>query len=234
MIQMRSNAVPLPQLVLLPLVPCTTNNMRGNLPSRLCLGAVMAVLLGAVPAFAHRRAPAPPADAKPNRPPSRPAVRPPAKAPKQEHLQQWMESRKNLSVPDQQRELEKLPGFKDLPPLTQQRYRDRLAQLNNMTPQQRERLLERNEELENHTPEQREQFRQGMQQFDSLPPNRKLVFKKAYHDLREMPPAQRQSVINSEPFRAQFPENERNALSNVLAVEPYPPVKTGTAEGPLR
>jgi Protein of unknown function (DUF3106) len=134
-----------------------------------------------------------------------------------------MESHRNLSLPDQQRALENEPGFHDLPPQVQQRYRDRLAQLNNMTPEQRERMLERNEMLESHTPQERELFRQGMQQYNSLPANRKLLFKKAFRDLREMPPAQRQSVINSAPFRAQFSDPERTALANVLAVEPYPP-----------
>ena len=46
----------------------------------------------------------------------------------------------------------------------------------------------------------------------------------AFRSLRQMPPAQRQEVINSARFRAQFSDPEREALSNILAVEPYPPV----------
>ncbi len=202
--------------------------MKGNRSSRLCLGAVLVALMSAAPAQARWRRPQParpPALLKPNRPPNRPAVRPLAKAERQDHLQGWMEHHKDLSVPDQMKALENEPGFRQLPPQTQQHYRDQLARLNNMTPDQRTRLLERNEMLENHTPEQREQFRQGMQQFNSLPQGRKLLFKRAFRDLREMSPAERQTVINSAPFRAQFSDGERNALTGILSVEPYPPIK---------
>jgi len=101
-----------------------------------------------------------------------------------------------------------------------------------MNPQQREQLLQRNEMLENRTPQQQEQFREGMQLFNGLPQNRKLAFKTAFRSLRELPPAQRQAVIDSARFRAQFSDPERTALSNVLAVEPYPPITTESSHVP--
>jgi hypothetical protein len=215
--------------------------MRQYTPTRHALGAALAALLLVVPAFAAHRAPqpaGPPSAVKNVRPPVRQQpqpqpMRPAAKSgsAQQPHLEQWIEKHSNLSLADQQKALENEPGFRDLPAQTQQRYRDRLAQLNNMTPQQRSQLLQRNEILESRTPEQREQFRQGMQQYNSLPPGRKLLFKRAFRDLREMPPAQRQQVINSAPFRSQFTDQERGALANVLAVEPYPPLG-GQTQGP--
>ena len=134
-----------------------------------------------------------------------------------------MEKHSNLSLPDQLKALENEPGFREYPPQTQQRLRDELVRLNNMTPQQRDQMLQYNERLESRTPQQQEQFRSGMQLFNGLPPNRKLAFRTAFRSLREMPPAQRQAVIDSPRFRAQFSDPERTSLSNILAVEPYPP-----------
>src|SRR5271154_5202863 len=79
--------------------------------------------------------------------------------PNQEHLAQWMDRHSNLPLAEQQKELEKEPGFRDLPPQTQQRMRDRLTQLNNMPPEQRRRILERTEVMEHLTPPQRQQVR---------------------------------------------------------------------------
>jgi hypothetical protein len=168
---------------------------------------------------------------RPKVPPPRPAprpqqARPQAKAPAQNdaHIQQWMEQHRNLSPAEQQRALDQLPGFSNLPAQTQQRLRDRLAQLNTMPAQQRDRMLQYNEQLERRTPQQQAQFRSSMQFYNGLPPARKLPFGVAFRSLREMPPAQREEVINSARFRAQFSDPEREALSNILAVEPYPPV----------
>jgi hypothetical protein len=135
-----------------------------------------------------------------------------------------MEQHRNLSPAEQQRALDQLPGFSNLPAQTQQRYRDQLARLNNMPAEQRDRMLQYNEQLERRTPQQQEQFRSSMQFYNGLQPARKLPFGVAFRSLREMPPAQRQEVINSARFRAQFSDPEREALSNILAVEPYPPV----------
>lgn len=51
----------------------------------------------------------------------------------QEHLAQWMSRHSSLPVPEQQRALEREPGFHDLSPQVQQRMHDRLTQLNNMS-----------------------------------------------------------------------------------------------------
>ena len=210
--------------------------MKLPLPFRLCLGAVLAALFSASPAFARWRAPRsapPPPILRPNRPPARPAARPPAKpAQRQEpHLQQWMDNHKNLSLPDQQRAFENEPGFHDLPPQVQQRYRDELVRLHNMPPQQRDRRLEQNEILERMKPPQRQQYYAAVQNFASLPPDRRRLMARAVVDIRQLPLEQRQSVINSDRFRTMFSDGERSTLTNLLAVEPYPPV-TGAPEGP--
>jgi hypothetical protein len=143
--------------------------------------------------------------------------------PNQEHLGQWMDRHSNLPLADQQRALEKEPGFRDLPPQTQQRMRDRLTQLNNMTPEQRKRMLEHTEVMERLTPEQRQQFRAAAEQYQGLPVDRRRLVARAFRDLREMPEPQRQAILNSDHFRGQFSDQERNTLSGLLSVEPYLP-----------
>lgn len=202
--------------------------MKLHLPSRLCLGIALLALLSAVPAHARWRAwrePQPAAGpVKPNHPPNRPMARPQAKVQKQEHIQQWMDRHSNLTLPEQLRALDNEPGFKLYPAATQQRMRDELVRLHNMPPQQRERILERNEILEKMTAPQGQQYRTAVQSLASLPQDRQRLMVRAIKDLRQMPPEQRQSIIDSDRFRAQFSDNERTTLTNLLAVEPYPPV----------
>src|ERR1700722_8646385 len=108
--------------------------MRSHLPTRLTLGAASLVLFAVAPVFARVRQPkAPPAAVqKQSRPeqarpeqgrpePPRAAVTAQNQA-NQQHLQEWMDNHKNLSLTDQQRALESEPGFHELPPQVQQRY----------------------------------------------------------------------------------------------------------------
>jgi len=148
----------------------------------------------------------------------------------QEHLAQWMDRHSDLPLAEQQKALESEPGFRDLPSETQQRMRDRLTQLNNMPPEQRRRVLERNEAMANLSLSQRQQVRGAMKQFSSLSPDRRRLVARAFRDLREMPEPQRQALMSSERFRGQFSEEERSTVSNLLAVEPYLPVRK--ASGP--
>ncbi len=148
-----------------------------------------------------------------------------AQKPKQEHLGQWMERHSNMPLADQQRALESEPGFRDLPSQTQQAMRDRLTQLNNMPPEQRHRMIEHTEVMEKLTPQQRQQFRTATEDYRSLPEDRRRLVARAFRDLREMPPPQRQALMNQDRFRTQFSDQERNTLTNLLAVEPYLPVE---------
>ena len=207
--------------------------MKAQTPFRLALSAAALLLCIAVPSFARGRGPAPAQEnVQTERPVQRPNLRPPANpgaagrpgaGQHQQHLAQWMENHRNLSLQDQQRALENEPGFHELPPQVQQRTRDELVRLYNMNPQQRQRMLDRNEVLERMSPPQRQQWRQAVQQLNSLPVPRRRMMARAILDLREMPPEQREQVINSPPFRSQFSDEERSTLSTLLTAEPYPP-----------
>jgi len=148
----------------------------------------------------------------------------------QEHLAQWMNRHSNLPVPDQQRALEREPGFHDLSPQVQQRMRDRLTQLNNMPPEQRERVMAHTEAMERLDPQQRQQVRGAMTQLSSLPPERRRAVAHAFRDLR--PPDQRQSVLNSDRIRSSFTDQERSTLSNLVAIEPYLPPPASSSPPP--
>lgn len=151
---------------------------------------------------------------------------------KQEHLDQWMNRHSHLPPAQQQRALEKEPGFRQLPPQTQQHLRNRLSQLDNMPPEQRRRLIERNEAIERLSPPERQQFRGAMQQLGMLPADRRRIVAHAFRDLREMPPSQRQAELNSDRFRGQFSPQERATLSQLLEVAPFLPAphSDGTAQ----
>jgi hypothetical protein len=157
--------------------------------------------------------------------PAAPPARLGAPTQNQEHLAQWMDRHDNLPLNEQQRALEKEPGFRDLPPQTQQRMRDRLTQLNNMPPDQRRRIIERTEAMEHLTLPQRQQVRGAMQQLGALPEDRRRVVARAFRDLREVPQSQRQAMLNSNRFHSEFSDHERDTLSNLLEVEPYLPVQ---------
>jgi hypothetical protein len=65
-------------------------------------------------------------------------------------------------------------------------------------------------------------------QVHSLPEDRQRMVRKAFRDLREYPPEQRQALMNSGQFQAQFTQQERS----ILAVEPYHPIpKSGLTTG---
>lgn len=141
----------------------------------------------------------------------------------QEHLAQWMNRHSNLPVPEQQRALEREPGFRDLSPQVQQRMRDRLNQLNRMSPEKRERVMAHTEAMERLDPQQRQEVRGAMGQLSSLPPDRRHAVIQAFRDLRGLPPDQRRSALNSDRIRSSFSDGERSTLSNLVTIEPYLP-----------
>src|SRR5882757_7964660 len=106
--------------------------MAHSTPARIALNATLAAVCLFTPGVVLL--------AQPGGPPQRPAFAqrqaPPRNAPKpqQEHLGQWMDRHRNLSLQQQQSALEREPGFRDLPSQTQQRMREHLGQLNSMPP----------------------------------------------------------------------------------------------------
>jgi hypothetical protein len=152
----------------------------------------------------------------------------------QEHLLQWMNRHSNLTPEQQQKALEREPGFHDLPADTQQRMHQRLSQLNNMSPERRRRWLERNEAIAQLSPSERQQVRDAMGQFRGLPPDRKHQVAQAFRELRDMPEQQRQALLNSDQYRSQFNDQELGALSGLLSIESYHVIMPNSQGSPDR
>jgi hypothetical protein len=207
--------------------------MKLHAPFRLCLSAAFFLVLAAPPSFARmfgpKERPQPRQAQTPPRIESRPQFRSeqvnPSRAAgaasdgtpvREHHLQQWMENHKNLSLPEQQRALQNEPGFRELPPRVQQNQLNTLGRLYGMNPQQRNRMLNGVEGLERLSPQQQQQWDHAVQQLDGIVPPRRRMMMRAIIDLREMPIAQRQQVIDSPAFGAQFSPDERETIRTVL------------------
>ena len=139
-----------------------------------------------------------------------------------EHLPEWMNQHRGLTLEQQQQALEREPGFRELPSPTQQRMRERLSQLSAMSPQERERIVDRTEVMERLSPEQRTQVRGAMQQLGSLPPNQRQMVARSFRELRQLPPNQRMAAMNSERYRW-MNEEQRTTLTNLIQVAPMLP-----------
>ncbi len=197
--------------------------MLSATPTRLLsIAALAGILLATQPLPAQRArgghgptAPAPHAAAPP-----RSAVGPQRN---QEHLAQWMNRHGSLPLPEQQRVLEREPGFRDLSPEVQQRMRNRLSQLNTLSPEQRQRVMDRTEAMERLSPDQRQQVRGALSNLQELPLDRRRVVSRAFRELRSQPPEQRQMTLQSDQYRSQFTPEERSTLDNLIHVEPMLP-----------
>ena len=144
-----------------------------------------------------------------------------------------MNRHRDLLPTQQQKALEREPGFRELPAQTQQRVRDRLAELNNMRPAERDRLIQRNEMMEHLSAGQRQQVRGAMSQLGSLPEDRRRAVARTFRDLRSMPAGERQQYLSSPAFRNQYNDQERETLNNLMSVEPYlPGNRSGNAPHP--
>lgn len=142
------------------------------------------------------------------------------------HAGDWLRRYKDLPPAEQERELQKDPGFRRLPPAQQQLLRQRLQHFSNLPPQQQLRVLNRMETWEHLTPEQKGQARQIFSQMRQLPPVRQRMVGTAVHDLRAMPPDQRERVIDSPRFKSMFSDQERDMIRGASRL-PLAPAEEG-------
>jgi hypothetical protein len=137
------------------------------------------------------------------------------------HLPQWMAQHQNMPVGQQERLLRQEPGFNRLSPGDQQRQVQQLYRLNQMPEAQRQRRLARAEAFERLSPMEQMQVRQSSSRLATLPPDRRMMVRRAFQDLRGVPVDQRETMLNSARYSANFTPQERDVLSNLLRVEPY-------------
>jgi hypothetical protein len=144
------------------------------------------------------------------------------------HAGDWLRRYKDLPPAEQERELQKDPGFRRLPPAQQQLLRQRLRHFSSLPPQQQTRMLNRMETWEHLTPEQKQQARQIYGQMRQLPPDRQRMVTTAVRELRSMPPDQRERIINSDRFKGVFTDQERDMMRGATRL-PLAPAEGGEA-----
>ena len=150
---------------------------------------------------------------------------PKAGAPKMhrgQHLAEWMNQHSGMTLEQQERALEREPGFQELPGPTQQRMRGRLAQLNEMTPMQRQRIIEHTEAMERLTLPQRSQVRGAMQQLSSLPLDQRKAVSRSFREVRLLPPDQRMAAMYSARY-SWMNDEQRLTLTRLIQVAPMLP-----------
>ncbi len=139
------------------------------------------------------------------------------------HAGDWLRRYKDLPPAEQERELQKDPGFRALPPARQQELRQRLQHFSSLSPQEQLRILNNMERWEHLTPGQKQQARQVFNQFRRLPPARKQMVATAVNELRNIPPDQRDRVIDSPRFRGMFSDQEREMIRGASRLPLAPP-----------
>ena len=128
------------------------------------------------------------------------------------HAGTWLREHENEPVDQQLRQLQSDPKFKQLPPERQQQLRNRLQNFNNLPPQQRNHILERMEIWEHLTPEERQRAQAMNRDFRQLPEDRRRALNSAVRQLREMGPEDRQKALDSDDYRKNFSDKERDLL----------------------
>jgi hypothetical protein len=205
------------------------------------ISLVVVLWFGAIPAFAwfprqgHGAAAAPPRQSAPppasaaphNATPSQPSdngnytFQPKGPGP---HRGDWL--RKYMALPPHQQEqkLQNDPSFRNLSPEKQNHLLDRLRNFNSQPPEKKAQILNRMETFEHMTPEQQASARNLYNRYHNLPEDQKGKVSQAYRRLRGMPPSARNDLLNSDEFRNNFNDDERDLLRGMSDLN-VPPSK---------
>jgi len=141
------------------------------------------------------------------------------------HAGQWLREHEDEPVDQQLKQLESDPKFKQLPAERQQQLRNRLFRFNSMPPRQRDRMLNNLEFIEHMTPQQRQQFQAMSSELRQLPEDRRRALSGAIRGLRDMSPEDRQKAIDSDEYRKNYSDKERQILRGMtdLGLNPQGP-----------
>ncbi len=114
--------------------------------------------------------------------------------------------------PSRNRSCRTIPAFRSLSPDKQNHLLDRLRKFNSQPPEKKAQILNRMETFEHMTPEQQQTARSLYCRYRSLPEDQKAKISQAYRQLRGMPPSAREQLLNSDEFRNNFTDDERDLL----------------------
>ncbi len=205
----------------MPLTGRRPLNSAVRLPTPISVTVVL--LLSAFPALAfspwQRHGGPPPRQSAPppsqNMPPAAPAsnggytFHPKGPGP---HHGDWLRKYGSLPPNQQEQQLQKDPTFRKLSPEKQSKLLNRLREFNNQTPEKKAQILNNMETFEHMTPQQQQAVRSLFGRYHNLPEDRKTKVSQAYRRLRGMPPSARNELLNSDEFRNNYTDEERELL----------------------
>jgi len=128
------------------------------------------------------------------------------------HKGDWLRKYGNLPPSQQEQQLKQEPAFRNLTPAQQNQLLDRLRNFNSQPPEKKQQILNRMETFEHLTPAQQETARNLFQRYHSLPEDQRAKVSQAYRRLRGMPPEARNQLMNSEEFRSDYTDEQRDLL----------------------
>src|SRR5271157_3116490 len=128
------------------------------------------------------------------------------------HKGDWLRKYGGLPAPQQEQQLRQDPKFRSLPPDQQQKLLDRLHRFDNLPPGDKAALLNRMETYEHLSPSQQQAAQGLFQRYRALPEDRRSKVSQACRQLQELPPDQRNQLLNSEQYRNNFNDEERELL----------------------
>lgn len=128
------------------------------------------------------------------------------------HRGDWLRKYGNLPPGEQEQRLKQEPAFQSLSPEKQNQLLDRLRKFNSQPPEKKQQILNRMEAFEHLTPEQQASARSLFQRYQNLPQDQRAKVSQAYRRLRGMPPDARNELMNSEEFRNNYSDEQRELL----------------------
>jgi hypothetical protein len=128
------------------------------------------------------------------------------------HRGDWLRKYMTLPPKQQEQQLRRDSGFQSLPPERQNHLLERLRIFNSQSPEKKAEILNRMETFEHMTPQQQQQARNLFSQYRSLPEGQKNKVSQAYHRLRGLSPSARNELLNSDDFRNNYTQQQRDLL----------------------
>jgi hypothetical protein len=128
------------------------------------------------------------------------------------HRGDWLRKYGSLPPEKQEQQLQSDPAFRNLSPEKQNHLLDRLRKFNSQSPEKKAQILNRMETYEHMTPQQQETARTLFSRYRGLPEDQKNKISQAYKRLRGMPPSARSDLLDSDEFRNNYTDEERDLL----------------------
>jgi len=136
------------------------------------------------------------------------------------HQGDWLRQYSNLPPAQQEQKLQNDPMFRSLTPERQQHLLDRLRNFNSLSPDKKQKILNRMETYEHLPPQKQLQAQTLFQQYQGLPADQRSQVSQAYRKLRQMSPEQQTQYFNSDEFRSNFNDQQRDLLRGMAELYP--------------